>query len=65
MQTLFTYLIVALAVAYAVWKFVRRIRGKGDACSCGGPTPDGRCSECNTPCSGCPLGDTCSMKKKK
>ena len=64
MQTLLTYLIVALAVAYAVWKFVQRIRGKGDACSCGGSSGDGKCPECHTTCSGCPLSDGCKMKNE-
>ncbi len=63
MQSILTYIIIALAVAYAVWTFIRRIRGKGNACGCGGSGSD-TCPECKKGCDACPLLNNCNMKQK-
>ncbi|MDO4994796.1 MAG: hypothetical protein Q4E32_07305 [Bacteroidales bacterium] len=62
MQSILTYIIIALAVAYAVWRIIRRIRGKGNACGCGGSGND-ICPECQKGCDGCPLLGSCNHKK--
>ena len=62
MQTILTYIIIALAVAYAVWKFIRHVRGKGDVCGCSDNKGDGKCTEGCPQCSSCPLCDHCTMK---
>jgi hypothetical protein len=62
MQAILTYIVIALAVGYAVWRLIRRIRGRGGSCSCGGNNGEGKCPECHTACNNCPLCDNCKMK---
>ncbi|MBO4398383.1 MAG: FeoB-associated Cys-rich membrane protein [Bacteroidaceae bacterium] len=52
MEEVIVYIIIALAIAYVVFRLYRRMKPKNHSC-------DG---SCHTKCDGCPLVDKCDKK---
>ena len=66
MQIVLTFIIVALAVAYAGNRILRRLRGKGNACSCEHCPHGCKSAEAASPtCTDCPLQSGCSSVRKE
>lgn len=56
MQTAIVVAIIALALAYLVWRKLRTVKGEAPSCGCG---CSGRPSSCGCGCSGRPSSGGC------